>query len=80
MRQLFEEYGGPILAAIAIIVLIGIVFFLQPTIKWLFRSTTDNFSQQVTDQQKNAQDQSKKTDNTTNPATPNPANPANPNP
>ena len=65
MRQLFEEYGGPIIAAIAIIVLIGIVFFLQPTIKGLFKKTTDNFSQQVTEQQKNAKDQSDKVDKTT---------------
>lgn len=67
MRQLFEEYGGPIIAAIAIIVLIGIVFFLQPTIKGLFKKTTDNFSNQVTTQQQKAQDQSDKTDDTTNP-------------
>ena len=67
MRQLFEEYGGPIIAAIAIIVLIGIVFFLQPTIKGLFKSTTDNFSQQITEQQKNAKDQADKVDNKTNP-------------
>ena len=51
MRQLFEEYGGPILAALAIMILIGIVKFAGGNANTQFTSLTDNFYQQVTDAQ-----------------------------
>ena len=42
MRQLFEEYGGPVIAAIVIVILIAIVYLLKTPISNAFVSMTNN--------------------------------------
>ncbi len=51
MRQLFEEYGGPVIAAIVIVILIAIVYLLKTPISNAFVSMTNNFTDTIEDQQ-----------------------------
>lgn len=51
MRQLFEEYGGPILAALAIVILIGIIKANGGTASTQFDNLTGHFYDQVTAEQ-----------------------------
>ena len=53
MRQLFEEYGGPILAALAITLLIVIIKASGVTASDQFNKLTDTFYKQVTQAQEN---------------------------